>query len=87
MSSDKEIDRLATMAAEANIATGLGELQGELVQFIDRETRAYPAAAGAGWTDDGLSAWIKEREGEMQRCFEADLAVLTGAPAIRGTRR
>jgi hypothetical protein len=74
----REIARLARIAAETNIATAVGEFQGALVRFIDRETKAYMAAAGEAWTDDGLAAWIKEREAELQACWRADVNDLRG---------
>jgi hypothetical protein len=46
-----KIDKLAGVAKDANLVTAVAELQGQLVHFIDRETRAYKAQAGDGWTD------------------------------------
>ena len=68
-----EIDRLAGIAQDVRIGTAVADLQGEFIAFFDRETRAYMAQAGDAWTDDGLAAWIKEREAEMQRCWRADV--------------
>lgn len=71
--SNAEIARLARVAQHVNIGAAVAELQGEFIQFFDRETRAYMAQAGDAWSDNGLAAWIKEREAEMQRTWRADI--------------
>jgi hypothetical protein len=73
-----EIDRLARVAKEVNSVDAVYALQGALVEFFDRERRAYMEQAGDAWTDAGLAAWIKEREGEVQAAWAADLADLQG---------
>jgi hypothetical protein len=73
-----EIDRLAEIAKDANIVAAVADLQGNFVQFMQRQTDAYFAAAGPAGTDEGLAAWIKERQAEMQRCWQADVNILTG---------
>jgi hypothetical protein len=46
-----EIDRLANIAAAANVVDAVVARQGEFVRFVDRETRAYMAQAGDAWSD------------------------------------
>jgi hypothetical protein len=77
-SNGAEIDRLADIAKEANIVNAVANLDGAFVQFMQRETDAYVAQAGDAWTDEGLAAWIKAREAEMQRAWRTDVADLTG---------
>jgi hypothetical protein len=74
-----KIDKLAGVAKDANLVTAVAELQGQLVHFIDRETRAYKAQAGDGWTDQGLAEHIRQRTAEMRRCWARDVdEILTG---------
>ena len=85
MSADSEggeVERLARLAASANIATAVAELQGgATVQFFQRETDAYVAQAGDVLTDDGLAAWLKGREAEMNAAWRSDVAAVTGDAA------
>jgi hypothetical protein len=74
-----EIARLAEIAKDANLVVAVAALQGEFVQFMQRQTDAYFAAAGPAWTDEGLASWINQRHAEMQRCWAADVKILTGA--------
>jgi hypothetical protein len=74
-----EIDRLAGVAQDANIVDAVVERQGEFVEFFDRETAAYFAAAGAEASDEGLANHIKQRTAEMRGCWTADVdEILTG---------
>jgi hypothetical protein len=74
--SGAEIDKLAAAAERVNIVEEVHELQGAFVEFFRREEAAYHAAAGDGWSDAGLAAWIKGREAEMQACWRADIDVI-----------
>lgn len=73
-----EIAKLAGIAADASIATGVADLNGEVVNWFQDQTDAYVASVGGNWTDDGLAAWIAQRQEDMNRAWRADIATLTG---------
>jgi hypothetical protein len=83
MSGDRKSDtfeRLATVAAEANIVDAVAELpNSKLVNWLQDQTDAYVAWAGDKWTDEGLAAWVASRQTEMNAALRADVAVVTGA--------
>ena len=74
-----EIERLAGVAKDTNIADVISELQGEFIHFIDRETHAYREAAGDSASDEGLAEHIRARTAEMQRAWRADVAIVSGS--------
>ena len=80
--AQNEVDRLAAVAKDVNLVEEVHEFQGRFVEFFRREEAAYRAAAGAEASDEGLAAWIKEREAEMHQCWAADVeAILAGRAA------
>ena len=88
MSGDRKSDtfeRLATVAAEANIVDAVAELpNSKLVNWLQDQTDAYVAWAGDKWTDEGLAAWVASRQAEMNAALRADVAIVTGdAPQPR----
>jgi hypothetical protein len=79
---DQFVERLAGIAANSSIVEAVHSLPGgsTFAAFLQRETDAYIAQAGDGWTDAGLAAWVAERQAEMNRAWSADVARVTGDP-------
>lgn len=74
-----EIDRLAGIAGAANIVEAVADLNGNFRAFMQRETDRYFATAGADASDAGLAEHMRARWAEAQRCWAADVNILTGA--------
>src|ERR1700722_20072506 len=79
MSGNSELAKLAALAVEAKANFIEAALNvGNISNWLQDQTDAYVAWAGDKWTDEGLSAWVAARQGEMNAAFRADVATITG---------